>query len=138
MASPELKPDRAHLVLQQRAVSSLEGARRRLLVPLVAVIAALLLGGGALFLARHGMSLPEWRLFHGQPRALETPWGILGAALSGHARALMDVGLLVLVVSPPLQLLLASAVFHRHGDPLYSALSLAVLALLLAGFSLGW
>ena len=138
MASPELKPDRAHLVLQQRAVDTLEGARRRLLVPLVAVVAALLLGGGALFLARHGMNLPDWRLFHGQPRALETPWGILRAALSGHARAFMDVGLLVLVASPPLQLLLASTLFQRFGDHLYSALSLAVLALLLAGFSLGW
>ena len=89
-------------------------------------------------LARHGMALPEWRLFHGQPRALETPWGILRAALAGQARALMDVGLLVLVVSPPLQLLLATAIFQRFGDHLYSALSLAVLALLLAGFSLGW
>ncbi len=138
MASPELKPDRAHLVLQQRAVDALEGARRRLLGPLVAVVVALLFGGAALFLARHGMDLPDWRLFHGQPATLETPWGILRAALAGQARALMDLGLLVLVASPSLQLLLASAVFHRHGDHLYCALSLAVLALLLAGFSLGW
>ena len=138
MAGPELKPERAHLVLQQRAVDTLESARRRLLVPLVAVVAALLLGGGALFLAGHGMGLPEWRLFHGQPRTLETPWGILRAALAGQARALMDLGLLVLVAGPPLQLLLASTLFQRFGDHLYSALSLAVLALLLAGFSLGW
>ena len=138
MNPPPRGGEHHRLVLQRRAVDEVENARRRLLARLVALAVILLLGGGALFLARHGGGLPDWRLFHGAPRTLQTPWGILRAALGGHARAIMDLGLLALVIGPPLQLLLAARVFHRCGDHLYGILSLAVLALLLVGFSLGW
>ena len=52
--------------------------------------------------------------------------------------ALVDLGTLMLVAAPVLQLVLAVWIFARRRDALYAGFSLLVLALLLGGLALGW
>ena len=51
---------------------------------------------------------------------------------------LADLGTLVLVAAPALQLVLAVGIFARRRDALYAGFSLLVLALLLGGLAWGW
>jgi uncharacterized membrane protein len=120
------------------AAGAVQEARRRLLWVLVSLAALLLALGSALYLWQMGMQPPLWRIFVGVPRGLHTPLSIMQLAARGNSRALIDMGTLVLVAAPVLQLVLAVWIFARRRDALYAGFSLLVLALLLSGLGLGW
>lgn len=120
------------------AAGAVQEARRHLLWVLVLLAAALLALGSALYLWQMGMQPPLWRIFVGVPRGLHTPASIVQLAATGNSRALVDLGTLVLVAAPVLQLVLAVWIFARRRDAMYAGFSLLVLALLLGGLALGW
>lgn len=129
--------DRDYHVAAQ-AAGAVQEARRRLLWVLVLLAAVLLAVGSALYLWQVGMQPPLWRIFVGVPRGLHTPVSVVQLAATGNSRALVDLGTLMLVAAPVLQLVLAVWIFARRGDALYAGFSLLVLALLLGGLALGW
>lgn len=120
------------------AAGAVQEARRHLLWVLVLLAAALLALGSAQYLWQMGMQPPLWRIFVGVPRGLHTPASIVQLAATGNSRALVDLGTLVLVAAPVLQLVLAVWIFARRRDAMYAGFSLLVLALLLGGLALGW
>jgi uncharacterized membrane protein len=96
------------------------------------VSAAAVVGIGAVvFLVRHGSERPQYHLFRGEPSDLRTVSGILGDALAGRGRGLIQLGLLLLVATPVTRVVLSVGVFALQGDRRYVVITLTVLAVLL-------
>ena len=97
--------------------------------------AAVAVLGGALFLARHGSEPATYGVFHGEPQDLRSVGGVLGDVLMLRGRAIIQLGLLLLVATPVARVALTLVAFARQGDRRYVVIASLVLALLL--FSLG-
>ena len=72
----------------------------RLLQVGVAISAAVVLAGGAVYLVRHGGARPHYGRFVGEPAELRSVTGILHAAAAGRGRAVIQLGLLLLLATP--------------------------------------
>lgn len=96
------------------------------------VLLAALFGliGGALFLARHGEERPDYHVFRGEESYLRAPAAIVHFAFAGDPRALIMLGLLVLIATPIVRVLLSLAIFAMERDPVYITVTLIVLAVL--------
>jgi uncharacterized membrane protein len=103
----------------------------RLLRAGVTLAAATTLAGGAVYLARDGATAPGVRVFHGEPAALRSVAGVLGAARAGDPRGIIQAGLLILIATPIARVAASVIGFALERDGLYVAVTLVVLALLL-------
>lgn len=99
----------------------------------VLLAAAVVLCGGAVFLARHGLERPAYHAFHGEPGDLRSVSGILADAAALRGRGLVQLGLLLLVATPIARVVFSIVGFLRQRDWLYVAITGVVLALLLYG-----
>jgi uncharacterized membrane protein len=97
----------------------------------VLAAAAVVLLGAAVFLTRHGSEQPDYRIFHGQPSELRTVPGIIPAAFSFGGRAIIQLGLLILIATPVCRVAVAAMAFAWERDWLYVAVGLLVFTLLL-------
>lgn len=97
----------------------------------VATAAAVVLMGGVAYLARHGLEAPSYHAFHGEPSELRTVGGIVGAASGLGARAIIQLGLLLLIATPIARVAFAALGFALERDRTYVMVSLIVLATLL-------
>lgn len=105
----------------------------RMLLVGVSLSAGLVLFGGLIFLRRHGQEVPDFSDFRGQPAELRTFSGILGGAANLEARAIIQLGLGLLIATPVVRVASSLAAFARRRDVLYTAISAFVLAILLFG-----
>lgn len=103
----------------------------------VLAAAAVVLAGGAMLLVVHGGGSADFREFRGQPAMLRSLQGIVAGVLAGDSRAVVQLGLVLLVATPVARVALALVAFLLQRDRLYAALSGLVLALLLYGLVLG-
>jgi uncharacterized membrane protein len=103
----------------------------------VLLAAAVVMAGGVLYLARHGQEVEPFHIFHGEPAELRSVGGIVGAAAAGGARAIIQLGLLILIATPVARVALAMALFAFNRDRTYTAVSATVLTLLLASLAGG-
>ena len=71
------------------------------------------------------------------PARVGAPWAALEAAGEGPAAALLDAGLLVLIVSPAAVLAILLASFLRRGDRPMAGLAAAVIGVLALAYYLG-
>ena len=97
----------------------------------VLLAAAVVLAGGAVYLARHGGERADHKLFRGEPEDLREPGGIVADALSMSGRGIIQLGLLLLVATPVARVAFSAGAFARQRDRLYVLLTLFVLAVLL-------
>jgi len=97
----------------------------------VILAAAVVAAGGALYLVRHGGEPPHYRIFRGEPSDLCHIRGILGETLAGKARALIQLGLLLLVATPVARVVFSVMGFALERDRAYVAITALVLAILL-------
>ena len=97
------------------------------------VVAAVLvvLAGGLMYLVRHGGQAIHYRTFHGQPPELRGLRGIWRGAVSGEGRAVIQLGLLILIATPVARVAMSLVAFARRRDGLYAVVTLIVLAVLL-------
>ena len=102
----------------------------------VILAAAVVLTGGAFFLARHGSAYPDYRIFRGEPTDLRTVHGIVMDAMSSRSRGLIQLGLLLLIATPVARVAFSLFAFFRQGDRTYVVVTLMVLMVLL--YSLFW
>ena len=94
--------------------------------------AALVVIGGAIpYLAFHPRARVDYRTFHNVPAALKTVHGVLPAAFSGNALAIMQLGLLLLIATPIARVTFSAFAFAKEGDRMYVLFTLIVLAVLL-------
>jgi uncharacterized membrane protein len=97
----------------------------------VAIAAAVVLAGGVLYLARHGMETPSYHVFHGEPSQFRSVAGILGSVTRLGGRGLIQLGLLLLIATPIARVAFAALGFAMERDRTYVLVSLIVLATLL-------
>jgi uncharacterized membrane protein len=103
----------------------------------VVLSAAVVLVGAASYLSQYGRETADYLTFRGAPEYLRTLPGIFSAALSFDGRAIIQFGLLLLILTPVARVVFALVGFAREGDRLYAAVSLVVLGLLCYGLATG-
>lgn len=97
----------------------------------VILAAVVVFAGAGFFLVRHGAQMPHYGIFRGEPSDLRHVGGIIAATFSGEARALIQLGLLLLVATPVARVVFSVAGFALQRDRTYVAITVLVLAILL-------
>jgi len=87
--------------------------------------------GGIVYLARHGHTIASYRAFHGDLSSLRSCSGIAHGVMQRSGRAIIQLGLLLLIGTPIARVVFSALAFARERDYLYVAFTLAVLAVLL-------
>jgi uncharacterized membrane protein len=119
---------------RDRATEQLIG---RLLQIGVLISAAVVLLGGVLLLIQYGSTPAAFDAFRSEPDSLRTLAGIVRGALAFDARAIVQLGLLLLIATPVARVALALVAFAIQKDRMYVAITALVLALLLYGLLWG-
>jgi uncharacterized membrane protein len=95
--------------------------------------ACLLLCGGVIYLSRHGLeAAPDRRQF--TPPEFSRPGDVLQAAREGRGRAIIQLGVLLLLATPVMRVVYSIFAFARRRDLVYVLFPLLVLLVLLAGY----
>lgn len=97
----------------------------------VLLAASVVLFGGILYLAHHGSGHADYHVFRGEPRDLRTPTLTVREAFSGRPQAVIELGLLLLILTPIARVVFSVVAFARERDVMYVAMTLIVLAVLL-------
>lgn len=97
----------------------------------VALSASIVLLGAVVYLWRHGGALPDYRTFHAEPRRLGDVSNVVTGVMALRGRSIIELGLLVLIVTPVVRVAFAAYGFCREHDGLYVMFSLVVLSILL-------
>jgi uncharacterized membrane protein len=101
----------------------------------VILSAAVVLFGGILYLTRHGHEVPNYTAFHGEPEDLKSPREIFHDALGMNARAIIQLGLLLLIATPVARVVFSAVAFAIEHDYMYVVITLIVLAVLIYSLS---
>lgn len=105
----------------------------RLLQAGVLLAAAVVLAGGAIYLAGHAGARPDYRSFVPRPVSVRRPGGLVRALLSGDGSAIIQLGILLLVATPICRVVLAVVSFALERDRQYVTVGVVVLGVLLYG-----
>ena len=103
----------------------------------VLVAAIVVVIGGLLLLAHYGHMTASFRQFNSEDPALRSVGGIIRAALSGDSRAIVQLGLVLLIATPAARVALTLGAFLIQRDRLYVLTTSIVLSLLLYGLIWG-
>ncbi len=93
--------------------------------------AALVFAGGILYLYQQGSVFPHYQTFQGEPSYLRTLGGILISAMNLDSRGIIQLGLVLLVLTPVARVVFSVAAFAIQRDRLYVCVTLIVLIVLL-------
>jgi uncharacterized membrane protein len=98
-------------------------------------LAALIVFVGGVLLLRSGWAvIPNYSQFQPGRPSLRTVSGILVGASRFEPKSIIQFGLLVLIGTPVARVVLCVIGFSRQGKPIYVAVSLIVLAVLMYSF----
>jgi uncharacterized membrane protein len=107
----------------------------------VMVAGAVVFFGAIVYLIRNGGApLPDYKAFHGESAQLSTIEGILTGVGQFRGRAIIQLGVLLLIATPVARVVFSAVAFALEKDKLYVVITLFVLAILLfslVGSSLG-
>jgi uncharacterized membrane protein len=99
----------------------------------VLAAAAVVILGGVPLLLIHGRDVANFSVFRSAPSALRTVGGIVHAAFALDPRAVVQLGLVLLIATPVARVALTLVAFVLQRDRLYVAITTLVLVLLLYG-----
>ncbi|WP_276959200.1 DUF1634 domain-containing protein [Allomeiothermus silvanus] len=102
----------------------------------VLVSGAVVLGGGLLELISHGGQRVDYSVFRGEPASLRSLMGVLQGAVTAQPKHLIQLGLLLLVLTPVLRVALSALLFARLRDGTFVGITLWVLGVLLYSLAL--
>lgn len=108
----------------------------RLLQVGVLAAAAVVVAGGLSLLAHHGAAPADYSVFRGEPETLRTLNGIVRGALALDSRAIVQLGLVLLIATPIARVAMTLVAFALQRDRLYVGLTAVVLLLLLYSLSI--
>jgi uncharacterized membrane protein len=103
----------------------------KLLLAGVSTAALIVFAGGVLYLVRHGHEVPHYGVFRGEPEELRTIGGVLHTARELSARAIIQLGLGLLIATPVARVAFSLFAFFRQRDATYVVVTGIVLATLL-------
>jgi len=97
----------------------------------VLLAATVVLIGGVLYIVRHGDDTVNYTTFHGEPEALKSIPGVVHGVAAFQARAIIQLGLLLLIATPIARVLFSAIAFGLEHDYMYVVITLIVLGVLL-------
>lgn len=97
----------------------------------VTIAAAVVLLGGIFFVSQRGRDQPEYHVFHGAPEAYRTFPSVIRSAGHGDWQAVIQLGLLLLILTPIARVAFSLAGFALERDWVYVALTSLVLGILI-------
>lgn len=127
-----LSPER-----QREDEERLEQIMGRLLQAGVLLAAVVVLAGAVLLLARHGGEVADFHSFRVQRVGLRALAGIVTGAMALDARAVVQLGLVLLILTPVARVALTLVAFIVERDRTYILVTALVLAILLYGLVWG-
>lgn len=99
----------------------------------VTAACAVALCGGLLYLFKHGGEpMPDYTRFTGGETAYTTLRGIFGGLAAFEAKEWIQLGVLVLILTPVMRVALSLIDFLEERDWLYAAITATVLAIIIA------
>jgi uncharacterized membrane protein len=101
----------------------------------VITAASVVFAGGAWYLARFGMLIPDYHVFHGEPQELRSVAGVWRGVIGLQPQSLIQFGLLLLIVTPIARVAFSVIAFAVQRDRLYFALTIVVLTVLIWSLS---
>jgi uncharacterized membrane protein len=104
----------------------------------VTAAAAVVLAGGIYYLIQYGAMSARYRVFHGEPVELRSLGGIVTGAIALGSRAIISLGLLLLILTPIARVLFSLLAFAAQRDRLYVVVTLIVLTVLLYNLIVGY
>jgi uncharacterized membrane protein len=87
--------------------------------------------GGLVFLWNYAYERVDDHVFRGEPIGLKNMASIVHAADSDHALALIQLGILILIITPILRVFSCIFLFIKEGDKVYVMLASIVFCILL-------
>jgi len=121
------RPDESELESEDRAIEVFIG---KLLRACVIVTSLVVITGAAIYLPGSLATEVSYAKFHGEPAMFRSVAGILRDAATGDGHAIVEAGLLLLVLTPILRVAFSVFAFAHEKDYLYVGLTLIVLGLL--------
>jgi len=94
------------------------------------------LAGGTIVLWQHGMDTVDYSVFNGESSSLTHIQAILSGAYHGNTKAIIQLGILFMILTPIARVLSCTIVFSFQRDIIYIVLSVFVLAVLLFSLTL--
>lgn len=88
--------------------------------------------GGIRYLVRHYADPVELHYFHGEPNNLRYPREIIIEGIKGKPLRTIQLGILLLLITPLARVIFSVYAFYRQKDYLYLVFTLIVLTVLLA------
>jgi uncharacterized membrane protein len=107
----------------------------RLLTCGVVISATVLLLGGAGYLWRSSGAAVQMSEYRPQPDSLSRPLSILRGAAALHPEAILQLGIMLLILTPVARVALALLLFLISRDRVYVVVSLIVLSVLALGLA---
>ena len=93
--------------------------------------ALIVLFGGVLYLARYSGTVPDYKIFRGEPARWRSVLPIAESALSLSPRGIIQFGLLLLIATPVARVVFSVFAFALQRDRTYVFVTLIVLSILL-------
>jgi len=103
----------------------------------VIVSGIVVLIGGILYLAHHGHDVASYHVFNGARAGINNLSPILSGVAHLDGRAIIQLGLLLLIATPVIRVVFSVAAFWLERDRTYVFFTLIVLAVLLYSLFLG-
>ncbi len=96
----------------------------------VLIASAVVLFGGIIYLVHQWDQPAKYTFFRGEPEQFTSPEGIVKAVLAGSDRAIIQLGLLLLIATPVLRAIASLLAFLRMRNFIYVVITLLVLTCL--------
>lgn len=112
----------------------IEAAMGRLLRIGVVAAAFIVACGAVLFLLTHGSDLADHHNFRGEPGALTHPAQIVTHAFNWQSDSIIQLGLLLLILTPVARIIFAIVGFLLEKDYLYVVIGIIILAIILISY----
>ena len=87
--------------------------------------------GAIIYLVRHGYAPVDYRIFHGEPAYLRGVRGIVRDSLASRGRAIIQLGLLLLIATPVVRVAFSIVGFAKERDGMYVVFTVIVFSILL-------
>jgi uncharacterized membrane protein len=98
---------------------------------------AVVLVGGILYLIHYGSNPASYHVFNGKRAVINNLSQVLSGVSHLDGRAIIQLGLLLLIATPVIRVIFSVAAFWLERDRVYVAFTLVVLAVLLYSLFLG-
>ena len=95
--------------------------------------AAIVILGGILYLIHNGHDIPDDHIFRGEPANLRQVPGVFSEVLALHGRGIIQLGILLLILTPVARVAFSVFAFWQQRDRLYILVTLIVLVILTHG-----